>query len=203
MSDPPPPRPWLKLWTSLLTDPDFNTLDLPDQARWVRLFVYVGVHGAGGQLTLKGGVNLLSGLLRIKVGKQIHECLERLPNVRVDAATFPAMETTITFSKWRKYQDDSSTERTRAWRSRRRSGDANASSPVTTNNRHNRPTGDGVRGEERREESLTPCERGTNPRATGSNPRALGTNPRALGTNPRAADPDTDPAHLRFNIPDA
>ncbi len=41
-------RPWLKLWTAITTDPDFEALDLVDQARWMRLLCHVGAHGEEG-----------------------------------------------------------------------------------------------------------------------------------------------------------
>jgi len=206
----PPHRPWLKTWISLLTDPDFDALTLQDQARWLRLFLYVGANGERGQLVLKEGLDpsrtgsgSISNLFRLRFAKQTREALGRLPNVVVEDAQFPSTETTITFTKWAKYQEDNSQERLRKHRRSKAERNADSPFPETPTDRFKRPLGNGSRGEEKRI-PLTPRERGTNPRAQGTNPRALDQTrqPRhPYDTTPLDADP-TNPEHFRFNIPD-
>ena len=47
-------RPWMKLWTTALRDPDLEALTLEDWARWCRLALYTAAHGTDGVLLFKG-----------------------------------------------------------------------------------------------------------------------------------------------------
>src|SRR3990167_7979207 len=133
-------RPWLKLWKSTYTDSDLAQLSLEDQARWFRLLLLVGLNGERGTMLLREhGRGLLGcfwttlgarGTHRLKMNPAI---LARLPGVTY-AEEHDGLR--VTFTKWAKYQDDTSAERTRAWRHKRASGDATSPSPSDATTRH-------------------------------------------------------------------
>jgi len=145
-------RPWLKLWKTAYADAKLSRLSMEDRGRWVWLLLYVGLNGEGGRVVLATGLQELRNVLALKDRKAVRECLDRLPGVACCDAVFPSQEVTITFTKWSKFQEDNSAERTRAWRQRKRYGDGNIPSQVTESERHKMPIGDGVRLRSRREE---------------------------------------------------
>ena len=52
-------RPWLKLWKTAYRDPGLARLSVADQGCWMRLLLYVGLHGEGGVLVLRHGIGEL------------------------------------------------------------------------------------------------------------------------------------------------
>lgn len=128
-------RPWLKLWKSAYTDSQLTRLSLDDQARWFRLLLFVGLNGEHGTVLLRGherdaltlfwttsqprGTHML---------KRVTTILDRMPGVTWSDEHDGLR---ITFTKWAKYQEDSSAERMRKHRFHRHyqaSGDGNSSS---------------------------------------------------------------------------
>jgi hypothetical protein len=195
-------RPWLKLWTKALADPDLGHLSMADRGRWVWLLLHVSLHGEQGRLVLKRGIGELRDLFTDWVGDDetpsqadpllthpeptlspartrvrpravgVLRLLKRLPGVSLQEASFPESQMTVMFTKWSKYQVDSSMERTRTWRQRQRTSDGKSPSHGDGNTPSQAQPRDGARREETRREP----------------------------PNPR--DPDINPAHIRFNIPD-
>lgn len=199
-------RPWLKLWTKALTDPDLVRLSMQDRGRWFWLLLHVGLHGERGVLALRHGIGDLCELFADEPGedqsaahseptpgppaahvkpraRDVRRYLKRLPGVHLQEASFPDSQMTLTFTKWSKYQVDDSTERVQRWRQKRRIG--NVDSPLRGNDNSPllAPVGNGARREEIREEPPTPLA------------------PHPFDTTPPDAD-HTNQAHLRFNIPD-
>jgi len=123
-------RPWLKLWKSVLADVKLTRLSLEDQARWMRLLVFVGINGERGQLHLEEGLTPLSSLFRTRVASHTRDALNRLPGIVLRDDDPPSRGLTITFTKWAKYQEDSSANRTRNWRSRSAQRDGAPASPT-------------------------------------------------------------------------
>jgi hypothetical protein len=132
----------------------------------------------------------------------------------------------VTWKNWKKYQEDTTqAQRGYASRSKKRREENKKRSTPKPPGDFNLPTTDNpppepgpearafvadltdrlaarFTADDAARQAQTTRERGTNPRATGTNPRAKGTNPSTTGTNLRASNPDTNPEHLRFNIPD-
>ena len=121
-------RPWWKLWVTALSDDDLEALTLEDWARWARLGAHLKAHGEGGAMTCRRPGRALAKLWRSPRWKSLLAIAQRLPGVSVEpiengpAGTPDAV--TIRMKNWKKYQEDSSTERTRKWRQKHAFGDA-------------------------------------------------------------------------------
>jgi hypothetical protein len=142
-------RPWIKLWKSVLTDPDLQRLSLADLGRWLQLLVFVGTHGDGGRIMIPHLSDLsdlfadwvetplgeldedherttggpLRDRLRTKSrprSRDIQRVLNRLPGVRWERASEDGVGYVVWFPKWSKYQVDNSATRVHAFRERQR-----------------------------------------------------------------------------------
>lgn len=114
---------WLKLWESALTDADLENLDLENWARYVRLMLYIKVHGHNGKIRFPDPFRAIKNLLRIDTLDAIKSVLKVFPNCTYDAILRPQksdgeniVTLEIEFNNWHKYQHDSSTERMRRYR---------------------------------------------------------------------------------------
>jgi hypothetical protein len=110
---------WWKLWTTALDDPDLANLSMEDCWRWAALGVLLRAHGEGGTATWRRPGHALAKAWRT-TWRRLPKIARRLPGVEV---TDTADTITIRMRNWHKYQEDSSAQRTRAWRERRRNGD--------------------------------------------------------------------------------
>jgi len=152
-------RPWLKLWKSAYTDSQLTRLSLDDQARWFRLLLYVGLNGERGTVLLRGherdaltlfwttsqprGTHML---------KRVTKILDRMPGVTW-ADEHDGLR--ITFTKWAKYQEDTSAIRMRAHRERRHTPhDGDGTSP--SQNVHAHTSDVTVQEEKRRDTPISP-----------------------------------------------
>ena len=119
--------PWWKLWTSVLTDDAMQALSLEDFARWCFLGVWLRQHGDGGSGVISRSSHALTRAWRSRNWTSVMVILQRLPNVSVEVLEVdPSGEPIalrVAMANWRKYQEESSTQRTRAWRERKRKGD--------------------------------------------------------------------------------
>lgn len=132
---------WWKLWTAALTDPDLEGLSLEDWARWARLGAFTTLHGDHGVCHATYPATALVESLRIggRGGVSRHgqtwcwnaliKSLLQLPGIGVAVQGDGAQRSaTITWKNWRKYQEDSSAERTRRWREDKRLRDGQSAS---------------------------------------------------------------------------
>src|SRR5439155_17337972 len=123
---------WWKLWTSALSDPDLEALSLEDFARWCRLGAWLRVHGEGGVALLSRPGRSLVEAWRSRTWKNTLAILSRLPGVSTEVLdkepSKDPCRIRISVRNWRKYQEDSSVQRTRAWRERRAKGDGQPAS---------------------------------------------------------------------------
>jgi hypothetical protein len=149
-------RPWLKLWKTAYSDPGLERLSLEDQARWMRLLLFVGINGERGSITLSKGTEQLFSCFRKRSASAVRTILDAMPGVTVSDDEPPSPSITVTFTKWPKYQVDSSAERTRDWRQRTQNGDGNPASHVTATPRHSTALGDGARVDKTRKEVDSP-----------------------------------------------
>jgi hypothetical protein len=171
-------RPWLKLWKSAYSDPGLTQLSLEDQARWFRLLLYVGLNGEDGSVLVRQHAR---GLLTVfwttsqprgsNVIARTPKILDRMPGV-VWADEHAGLR--VTFTKWAKYQEDTSADRTKQWRNRRQPSDMKDVSRDTSPDRHTEPRGDGARSRSRRDSPHSPPETPTKGqgRAPGEDPRS-------------------------------
>jgi hypothetical protein len=90
-------------------------------------------------------------------------------------AEFPSTGCTVVFDKWTKYQESSSYQRVKRWREKQAAGTGKDPLHETPLKSYGNSPSNAFGNQRREEKRRTPYPR----------------------------DPDTDPAHLRFNIPDA
>jgi hypothetical protein len=152
-------RPWLKLWKSAYTDSGLMKLTLEDQARWFRLLLYIGLNGERGSVLLRGHERDLltcfwttSQPRGTHMLKRVTTILDRMPGITyVDAHD----GLRVTFTKWQKYQEDSSASRMRAHRDRRhRPSESDGTSPSPDVHAHTRDVT--VQEEKRRDTPISP-----------------------------------------------
>ena len=122
---------WWKLWVSVLTDENLANLPMDDCWRWAMLGVWLRVHGEGGSAISRAPHEALASTFRLTshggsyggrqaMARRVREILTRLPGVIVDEIPEGLR---ISMRNWRKYQEDSSVQRTQAWRDRQRQRD--------------------------------------------------------------------------------
>lgn len=125
--------PWCKFWTSCLTDPDLEDLELHQWARWARLIIFLRAHGEAGKMKLIAPALSLQRTMRVPSYGELLEVIKLFHNVTLtplshtpigvtanDTSQQPSHETLqsyfVSCKNWWKYQQDSSKERTRKWR---------------------------------------------------------------------------------------
>lgn len=105
------PHHWLKLWKSAATDPHLDSLDVADFGRWIKLLLYVKIHGENGVLDIPLPGRNICNQLQIDTIQNI----PKLHNIDVEFNAETGV-TKITVKKWYKYQVDSSSERVKKLR---------------------------------------------------------------------------------------
>lgn len=135
-------RTWEKLHHCWLGDEQIEQLRFEDQARWIRLLLYVGIHGERGTLSLRGRWQAARVPLgcRFASAPVVLGILARLPGIDVATDPLTGEPESITFRNWYKYQVDDSSARVKSWRQRndQTSVTRNADSPVTRNGARSR-----------------------------------------------------------------
>lgn len=120
---------WFKVWTTINNDPHFQQLPLEAIGRWVLLGAYVAENGSHGTLLAPSDSTRLLQVLRVGSMEEAKKAVSGLPNVRFTPPQSVQFEEgqnhhgelTVTFNKWRKYQEDSTqAERQKASRAKRR-----------------------------------------------------------------------------------
>jgi hypothetical protein len=98
---------WFKVWTSILSDDDFDPFregTLADTGRWMRLGAYTALHGNSGSVEI-----MKDTLFRLLNVTDIGEltCKLMFKNVLFEEGKNRDGKITVTFHKWHKYQIDS------------------------------------------------------------------------------------------------
>lgn len=128
--------PWCKFWTSCLTDPDLEELELHQWARWARLVIFIRAHGIAGKMTLTSPAIALQRALRVPSFEALLRVIKLFKNVTLTPCSRDidppvrassqepshrpshrqSHEYFMYVKNWFKYQGDLSKERTRKWR---------------------------------------------------------------------------------------
>ena len=112
-------KKWFKVWTSILSDPDFSVMPLEDWGRWLKLSALIAFHGYSGSVTVT-----------LQYFREYFEYLSvdeiRLPNVDAKCVDEKVV---LTLKNWSKYQLFSeSYERVARFREKQKEGNV---TPVT------------------------------------------------------------------------
>ncbi len=119
---------WWKAWTTALTDPDLENLELHQWARWVRLGLFIKAHGNDGKMTISYPARSLQNTLRTNSYEELIGVLQMLPSYKLLEASQTASHQAsqlaeglpisylLVCKNWNKYQGDFSVHRTRKWR---------------------------------------------------------------------------------------
>ena len=121
---------WFKLWYAALADESLQQLTPAERWAWAALGAYTKIHGQHGVVRVSPANIALASMMCI-APDQLQACIERFPNVTVsvtllgrDGVTLEEAnsrygELTVTWTHWRKYQEDSTSgERMRRLRAR-------------------------------------------------------------------------------------
>lgn len=120
---------WWKLWCSALDDDDLDNLPIADFGRYCKLGAHIKEHGNSGTITLKPPAKTLLSTLQLVTFDEIIALVKTFPNVSHTTTSHPSVTLTVTYHNWKKFQEDTSAERTREWRKRKK---ISASHPETT-----------------------------------------------------------------------
>lgn len=109
-------KKWFKVWTSLLTDPEFDSMPLWCIGAWVKLGALVAQHGESGFIAITKQQFLKRTDIPENDIKEMQSCLLKV-NVNLninDNGTY-----TVSFDNWSKYQVDWNTyERVKKFRNK-------------------------------------------------------------------------------------
>lgn len=125
--------PWCKFWTSCLSDPDLEELELHQWARWARLIVFLRGHGENGKMRIEPPARALQNCLRVQSYGDLIAVIKLFKNVTLTPLLHPPLGVTdkeplheplhetkqsyfVSCKNWYKYQGESSKERVRKWR---------------------------------------------------------------------------------------
>jgi len=101
---------WIKVWTTILTDPDLDNLSLANIGRWSKLLLYVKMHGEKGVLKMPEPARTFCNHMQVKDLNEFNEIAKILPNVEVSCNGKNGV-TIYTMKNWFKYQVDDSYDR--------------------------------------------------------------------------------------------
>ena len=108
-------KQWFKVWTSILTDPGFESMDWESIGRWLFLGAFTAQHGNNG--ILKVSKTTLAKRLICNVS-EIENIIKKLPNIEYSNCNDTV---TLHFINWGKYQTTSSSyERVKRFRMKQR-----------------------------------------------------------------------------------
>lgn len=111
---------WFKLYCGWDDDPHIDSLSEQDQLRWVKFGTYMKEHGTHGTITIISPSRTLQNKFRVASFDDVVSVLKRLPNLCVGEKQYSTVSdetnVTVSFSNWRKYQEDLSTHRVRKFR---------------------------------------------------------------------------------------
>ncbi len=112
-------RRWVKIWHEILSDPDFQNLDLEQQARYYHLIVSTSAHGQKGRLTIDRPARQFSHLMHCDTFDTLKLAIKGVANTMKNLSFIDSKcndKFSVTFQKWHKYQVDSSAERVARFR---------------------------------------------------------------------------------------
>lgn len=110
---------WFKLWGICLNDQGLQNLSLENWARWVRLGVYIKVHGKNGKVKFKSPFNAILDLFRCTSITDVEGLLPSFPHIEIlwsDVTDGVPLQLEVKYKNWHKYQCDSSLLRVRKHR---------------------------------------------------------------------------------------
>lgn len=100
-------KKWFKVWASILLDPHHCNLSLENVGRWTRLGALMVSQGNNGRLQIIAPSKALCFLMGCDSFEALLSALKALPNVQIDPPQNDNGAFTVSFSKWFKYQMDS------------------------------------------------------------------------------------------------
>lgn len=98
-------RRWVKVWHELIGDHQFQDQPLEQLGRYYNLLVYTSAYGDNGCLKINAPARTLVTLLQCENYDDLYNNISKLRNVQV--AKNDNAEFSVTFSRWSKYQKDS------------------------------------------------------------------------------------------------
>jgi len=96
-------KKWFKVWTSLLTDPEFDDISNQSIGAWVRLGALIAQHGENGMITISKQQLLKRANLN---ESDLNLIIPSLSNINVDIQTSDNGTCFVSFKQWAKYQTD-------------------------------------------------------------------------------------------------
>jgi hypothetical protein len=112
---------WFKVWTSIVANAHFAEMSLEDIGRWTLLGAATALDGDRGTLPVPGLGKELCRLVRVDTLEAAQDALLRLRSVHFEEGKNGHDESSVTWSNWIKYQEDSTqAERQKKSRSKRR-----------------------------------------------------------------------------------
>lgn len=108
-------RRWVKVWHEVLSDPDFQDMTLPQQARWYNLLVFTSANGEKGSVIIDPHSRTIKNLLQCNDNDNVCDILRNIKNIIL--TLYDNAQIGVTFSSWSKYQvDTTSYERVQRYR---------------------------------------------------------------------------------------
>lgn len=109
-------KKWVKAWTNLLTDPDFQNMRIEDKGRWFTILLLLGEQGRHGSVRFYPPSPMICLLLGVSAFDALKPVLKHLSECNISTALHKDGSLIIKMKNWRKYQVDNSADRVRAWR---------------------------------------------------------------------------------------
>jgi len=112
----------LKVWTVILSDPDFDELHNQTIGIWVRLAALAALHGENGNVTIKSGQFKKRTHLQEVTESDLKRICDELKTINVNVEFDERYNCNVTFKNWSKYQAYSeSYERVKKHRDKKKS----------------------------------------------------------------------------------
>lgn len=110
-------KKWFKVWTSILTDPDFDDLHNQTIGAWLRLGAIVALLGENGKITLSRTQFLKRTHLTQISDNELKRIVAELGLINVEIKTDDTDSLSVSFLRWGKYQvDPNGYDRVKEWR---------------------------------------------------------------------------------------
>ncbi len=105
---------WFKVWTTIINDPSFLSLEVSELGRWTILGAWIAMHGNNGKITTS--LIALSLVLRCELNSVLG-MIKNLPGIVFEKTQNDNGTIVVIMENWAKYQKDSTSyERLKRWR---------------------------------------------------------------------------------------